>query len=206
MSNTVEALGALMRLALNKLETPVERRRPSTKAIYETISKLKEARQLLERRFGAPVKCRYPGCPPVSREGRKPRKVLGYLWDFSFSRFSIPEAIEQDGNVGQGRKYELLFVAESELGTEDEIARDLLKLLDARAAIRCLIYKEPRRAAARERQQQHLLRVLRNHRHYAPATDEWLFIGVSWGRESLSVEAYTLAVDGASLVRLPQTA
>jgi hypothetical protein len=143
--------------------------------------------------------CRYAGCPPVVKKGKKPRKVLGYLWDFSFSRFAIPQAIEQDGTVSPPNKYEILLVVESELGTCHEICRDLLKLLEARAAIRCLIYRQPT-AQHRQRLHARMVRVLHNHAHFNPKTEQWLFIGLSWGLDTIRGEVYTLAADGSQLI------
>ena len=170
-----------------------------TKAIYATLKSHQPIRSVLKGQFGGPVKCRYAGCPDVVKKGKKPRKVLGYLWDFSFSRFAIPQAIEQDGTVTPPNKYEILLVVESELGTSHEICRDLLKLLEARAAIRCLIYQgrtERHRQALHER----MIRVLHNHAHFNPKTEQWLFVELSWGTGQVQGKAYTLAGDGLQLV------
>jgi len=98
MDQTLAKLGNVIRNAIIKVTPPAGRKRPSTKEIYGA---LKAARPLLTKRFGGPVKCRYAGCPPVTKKGcgGKPLKVLEYLWDFSFSRFDIPGAIEQCGNL-----------------------------------------------------------------------------------------------------------
>jgi hypothetical protein len=205
MYDLAESLAVLIRDALRTIPPPTGQRRPSTTAIYETLKALKKARKALEQAFGGPVRCRYPGCPPVESHGKKTRKVLGYLWDFSFSRFTIPEAIGQQGDsVPAGRKYEMLFVAESELGTPDEICRDLLKLLDARAAVRCLIYRQPKEPRALQRLHARMIRVLQNHAHFELAGN-WVFVGLSWRPGSIAVEAYALAAGGLGLVVLPQS-
>lgn len=205
MNDLAESLAVLIRDALRTIPPPTGQRRPSTTAIYETLKALKKARKALEQAFGGPVRCRYPGCPPLMSPGKQTRKVLGYLWDFSFSRFTIPEAIGQQGeSVPAGQKYEMLFVAESELGTSDEICRDLLKLLDARAAIRCLIYRHPKRATSAQRLHSRMIRVLQNHAHFQLAND-WAFVGMSWRPGSIAVEAYTLTTGGLDLALLPQS-
>ena len=195
-----ESLGILIRDALNKIPSPVIRR-ALTKAVYEKLKSHTPIRLSLEAQFVGPIKCRYAGCPPVEK-GKKRRKVLGYLWDFSFSRYDIPAAIEQDGPVALSGKYELLLVVESELGTSHEICRDLLKLIEARAAIRCLIFKHP----ARDWQRLHdrMIRVLHNHAQFRPGDEQWLFFGLLLGSERVQAQAYTLTADGSQLIQLQQ--
>ena len=171
MNSTVATLGKRIRDAVLQIAPPAGAGRPSTKAIYEA---LKTVRPVLKNRFGGPVRCRYAGCPPVSDRSHteKPRKVLEYLWDFSFSRFDIPQAIEQTGYPPlSGGKYELLFVVESELGTADEICRDLLKLVEARASVRCLVYKQPKRPKRRKDLHSRIIRILHHHAHFAPRSE-----------------------------------
>ena len=200
MNKNLESLGILIRDALNKIPQ-FAGRRALTKDIYEILKSHAPIRTALKAQFGGPIKCRYAGCPAVVEKGKKPRKVLGYLWDFSFSRFAIPQAIEQDGQVQLSGKYEILLVVESELGTSHEICRDLLKLLEARAAIRCLIYKQP---AERHRQRLHdrMIRVLHNHAHFNPDVEQWLFVGLLWSLGRVRAEAYTLAANGLQLIQL----
>ena len=196
-TDLLESIGVLVGDALANIEPPAGNGRPSTKAIYETLKKMNSVRSALAREFGGPVKCRYAGCPPVVKEG-KHQKVLGYLWDFSFSRFSIPNAIQQDKDaLPDGAKYEMLMVVESELGDETEICRDLLKLLDARAAVRVLVYRQPKDARCRERLHGRMVRVLHNHAHFDPATDRWLFVGLTWRPGSIRTNVYTVTADGA---------
>ena len=194
----LKSLGILIRNALMRIPPPTGRK-SLTKAIYETLKSHKAIRAALQQEFEGPIKCRYAGCPPVVKSGKKPRKVLGYLWDFSFTRFEIPQAIEQDGTVSGPNRYEILLVVESELGTSHEICRDLLKLLEARAAIRCLIYKQPTEQH-RQRLHSRFIRVLHNHAHFNPRCEQWLFVGLSWVPGHIQGDAYTLAADGSRLI------
>ena len=103
MDQTLAKLGNVIRNAIIKVTPPAGRKRPSTKEIYGA---LKAARPLLTKRFGGPVKCRYAGFHLSRRRGAvgSPSRCLSYLWDFSFSRFDIPGAIEQCGNLpGAGK-------------------------------------------------------------------------------------------------------
>lgn len=158
---------------------------------------LKKARPVIEKRFGAPVICRYSGCPeePAKQysKGGHVFKVLEYLWDFSFSRYAIPQAIEdpQAKPVRDG-KFELLFVAESELGTKNEICRDLLKLLEARTSVRCLVYRQPRRPQERQDFQARMIRVLQNHAYFARCPGIWLFVALAWAHQRMECDLYTL--------------
>lgn len=158
-------------------------------------------RPFLKREFGGPILGRYAGCPSVERSiySNKSRKVLEYLWDFSFSRHAIPEAIEMTRPLESG-KYELLFVAESELGTSNEICRDLLKLADARAKIRCLIHRQPKRVTQQEILQKRIIRVLNNHAYFDPRYETWLFIAITWDPQSIDCQLYTLNEYGTQII------
>ena len=132
--------------------TPTAGGRPSTKAILEALTK---ARPVIENWCGGPVVRRYSGCPEGSaksyRKSGREFRVLEYLWDFSLSRYAIPQAIEDPrAKALDNGKFELLLVGESELGTSNEICRDLLKLLEARTSLRCLVYRRPRRQRDRD--------------------------------------------------------
>ena len=95
--------------------------------------------------------------------------MLEYLWDFSFSRYAIPQAIETSKAKGMGNgKFELLLVAESEMGTKDGICRDRLKLLEARTT-------------------------------YAVSFTGnlgdpgiWLFVALKWAHQKIECDLYTL--------------
>ena len=131
------------------------------------------------------------------------RKVIEFLWDFSFSRYLIPEVIEQKGYEKiVGGKFMLLFVAESELGTPTEICRDLLKLMEARAPIRCLIYPKPKRQKKHKELQQRMVRVMSAHEHFGPPEEGWLFIALDCDSDPVSCEFFTLADDLSAMVSL----
>jgi hypothetical protein len=199
MDKIIADLAPVIRSAILRVATPVSRERPSTLAICEA---LKVARSQLKNYFGGPVKCRYAGCPPVDMDGKR-EKVLEYLWDFSFSRFKITQATEQRGQwPSEQSKYEILLVAESELGTAHEICRDLLKLLEARATVRCLIFRQPKRARQREVLQKRMLRIMHRHRYFDPRSESWLFLGLCWGPGQLSCDAYTLNEAGTAFSQL----
>jgi hypothetical protein len=197
---TLESIGILIGDALAGIPAS-ESRRELTTAIYETLKSKTAIRSTLAREFGGPIKCRYAGCEEIMKEGLKHRKVLGYLWDFSFSRFTIPQAIEQEGTIPEPNKYEILLLVESELGTSDEICRDLLKLLEARTAIRCLVYRQPS-AAHMEQLHSRFIRVLHNHAYFRPRVDHWLFVGLSWAHEVVHTDVYTLGGKGSRLIHV----
>ena len=175
---------------------------PSGRELTQIIcNALKRGRRGFKEQFGGPIICRYSGCnedndKKYSKEGRV-FKVLEYLWDFSFSRFAIPQAIEQSGAVRitdneTNKKFELLFVAESEMGSKTEICRDLLKLLEARTKIRCLIYNQPRRSKARQDFESRMIRVLNNHAYFTQSPGLWLFIALTRTRRRLDCDFFTL--------------
>ena len=119
--------------------------------------------------------------------------MLEYLWDFSFSRFAIPQAIEvPKAKAMTDGKFELLFVAESEMGTKDEICRDLLKVLEARTTIRCLVYRQPRRSGHRRNFEARMIRVLNNHAYFRQCPGIWLFVALTWRGRSIECDLYTL--------------
>ena len=205
MDDILPALAKVIHPAIRRVGPPTGSGRPVTKALCEA---LKKARPVIERRFGTPVLCRYSGCPdgPKRSYSKSDRvfKVLEYLWDFSFSRYAIPQAIEdpEAKSIEQG-KFELLLVAESELGTKNEICRDLLKLLEARTSIRCLIYKQPKRLMERQDFESRMVRVLHNHAHFPESPAIWLFVGLTWADQTIDCDLYTLNEQLDALVPVP---
>jgi hypothetical protein len=190
-------LAKLIRDAILSIHPPAGSGRPSTHAVYKA---LKRVRPVIEHHFGGPVYCRYSGCPkgPATSYsvGGHSFKVLEYLWDFSFSRFAIPQAIEApETKPVAGGKYELLLVAESEMGTEDEICRDLLKLLEARTVIRCLVYRQPKRPVDRQKFQARMIRVLHNHAQFQRCPGLWLFVALTWSGGNIACDLYTINED-----------
>ena len=100
--------------------------------------------------------------------------------DFSFSKYSIPQAIGDPNTQDmQPIAFQLVFAAESELGTPNEVCRDLLKLLDVRSSIRCLLFKQRVRQPNADQLKARMLNVLRNHALIADSMTGWLFIGLS---------------------------
>ena len=101
-----------------------------------------------------------------------------YLLDYSISHGAIPTVIGQPTKhptFKGDEKYELLLAAESELGAEFEVARDLLKLLDVKARIKVLVYRA--RTRGLEDLKEKLEEVFGIHAHRA--TDAfWLVIGI----------------------------
>lgn len=201
MNSNIHDIERVIRCAIQKIAPPLGAERPSTNEIYGA---LKKVRSLVSARFGGDVKCRYKGCPPVAngKAGGRPLKVLEYLWDFSFSRFDIPRAIEQYGTLPAGQQYELLFVAESELGSSHEVCRDLLKLLEARSRIKCLVYKQCRRSPKREELHSRMVRVLRNHAYFDATSEDWLFVGLTWRAGHLECSVYALNESSSALVEI----
>lgn len=202
MDKIVFGLARTIRRAIMGVHPPGGASRPSTKALYEA---LKKVRPVMEDRFGSPVLCRYSGCPDGPKASYSNShhvfKVLEYLWDFSFSRYAIPQAIEaaQAKPISNG-KFELLLVAESELGTKDEICRDLLKLLEARTSIRCLIYRQPRRLKERREFEERMVRVLHHHAYFQQSPGIWLFVGLTWGSQTIECEVYTLSDQANAII------
>ena len=154
----------------------------------EIFKSLAATRELFEEYLHEEVYFRFSGAKEAAindpdLQGRcEEHTALEYLVDFSFSAFSIPEAIGQK-IIDQPVNYEMLLAVESELGTLNEVCRDLLKLLDVKAALKCLIYSEPRRKSTRERLYQRILRVFASHSHPGEP-DSWILLGLAPGEDS----------------------
>lgn len=172
---------------------PADRRIPSS-MIFRA---LRSIRELLQDYYGGPLKCRFSGYneeDKVSCSDPTPFRVLEYLVDFSFSRLSIPQAIGDPRAEPPGdTKFELLFAAESELGTDNEVCRDLLKLLDTQSRIRCLLYRKRKRELHEERLKTRLLCVLRSHSRFDPEDGGWLFVSLEIHHEKVHCAFHTLA-------------
>jgi hypothetical protein len=97
--------------------------------------------------FRSHFRCRVTSRWSVGKR-KQPRDtlVLEYLVDYGICRFSIPQAIRQEkpgrATLKPNEKYEILLAVESELGNDAEVARDLLKLLDVKARLRCLVFRK----------------------------------------------------------------
>jgi hypothetical protein len=66
-----------------------------------------------------------------------------YLVDFSISHGAIDVAIgkSQRHKLPSDRRFELILTAESEIGTENQVCWDLLKLLDTNCHLKILLYE-----------------------------------------------------------------
>jgi len=193
-------LGAALQVAIVKSGPPKGHRRPDTKKIYKALESVEN---LVADRFDGPVFHRYRGRSPNVKPSysQKPQKSVEYLWDFSFSRYAIPQAIEKSSatKITKG-KYELLLVAESELGTQDEICRDLLKVLEARCLVRCLIYRQPKRGSDCREFHDRMLRVMHNHAQFRPRNEMWLLVGLTWAPGAMTCDVRTLNRAGTAVV------
>jgi len=203
MKGIVRDLASVIRPAMLAMTPPAGTGRPSTKSICESLTK---ARPVIEAWKGGPIIRRYSGCPEgptqsYRKSGGREFKPLEYLWDFSLSRYAIPQAIEDPKatQIGKG-KFELLFVAESELGNPNEVCRDLLKLLEARTKVRCLVYRRPRTTKCRDSLEARMIRVLHNHAYFAASPGAWLFVGLAWGPRRLECDIFTLNVNLDALI------
>jgi len=153
-------------------------------------------RPLLETCYGNPIFCRYSGGGINAIErGRDTGgfKVKEYLVDFSFSRFSIPQAIGDlragsNGQVG----FKLLFTAESELGSEAEVCRDLLKLLDTRAEIRCLIYRKRSSLLGSNRLRERIVATLKRYADFDSIWRSCIFVELRAREKGVECSAYKL--------------
>ncbi len=145
----------------------------------------------------SPIKCRHAGYKKEDQVSNpKPEfKVIEYLLDFSLSRFSIPDAIDDTrANSILDGKFELLFsTAESELGNDLEVCRDLLKLLDTRSKIRCLLYKKRPNPQKVDNLNRRILNVLNHHAHFEDTRDGWLFVALEKADGHVTASAFTLA-------------
>lgn len=213
MTTGCVAFAQAVRRAMATVPGPAGARRPSTRAICDALTNA--LRPVVEAEFGGPVYRRYSGCPdgPAKAFSKTPGrafKVLEYLWDFSLSRHAIPQAIGDPHATpmptGQGL-FELLLVGESELGTQTEVCRDLLKLLEARARIRCLVYREPTRARDLRRLESRMIQTMRNHARLHESLGTWLFVALRWpdGKIACAVRTVTRQLDGLVEIGRGQT-
>jgi hypothetical protein len=206
MHPIIPQLGRALRPAFQGLVPIGAGRRLST---FDVCGALASVRPLLEQEFGGPLYHRFEGCvdqgdPPSLRLDGTQFRVLEYLWDFSISRFSIPQAIEDPRAPPlNGGRFDVLFAAESELGTANEVCRDLLKLMVGRATIRCLVYRLPEHQNKRNALDTRLMRVLQNYAHFANDPGLWLFVSLRWGTQQTQCTITTLNDNSDGLVAVP---
>jgi hypothetical protein len=205
MHPIIPRLATALRPALEALPPVGPGRRLNTRALCAALAAVEP---VLQQEIGGPVYRRYEGC--VNKDGASlrldgtPFKVLEYLWDFSISRFSVPQAIEDPHALPlNGGQFDLLFAAESELGTPTEACRDLLKLVLGRATVRCLVYKLPERQNNRGSLDARMVRVLRNYAHFTDDPGLWLFVGLRWGQQQTQCTITTLNDTNDGLVAVP---
>jgi hypothetical protein len=206
MDPIIPQLAAAMLPAMQALAPMGPRRRFATSGICDALTSVEP---LLAQRYGGPVYRRFEGCVNKNeaaslRVDGTPFKVLEYLWDFSISRFSVPQAIE-DPNAPQlnGAQFDLLFAAESELGTATEVCRDLLKLVLGRAIIRCLVYRSPDRQNSRTALETRIVRVMHNYAHFAADPGLWILVGLHWEQQGTQCTIRTLNDTNDGLVAVP---
>jgi hypothetical protein len=128
---------------------------------------LNKARRVFELEVGGPVTSRWS---VGNREKLRKTLVLEYLLDYGICRFSIPQAIRQQKagfrELEPNEKYEILLAVESELGDDSEVVRDLLKLLDVKTRLRCLVFRKRPRVG--QRLLERIEWTLSHHAHYNP--------------------------------------
>ena len=204
MDEVLLELAEAIRPSLQALTVPVEGRRPSTKEICKALT---NAEPVIQDHFGGPLFHRYKGCPQNAavsfRVDGRPFKILEYLWDFSITRFMVPQAIEaRQAPPINGGKFDLLFVAESELGTSTEICRDLLKLALARSKVRCLVYQQARKPSQQRALEARLVRTLHNYAHFADSPEGWMFVALAWNQDPVECVISTLNDEHNAMVMI----
>ena len=98
--------------------------------------------------------------------------------------------------------YQLVFTAESELGTPKEVCRDLLKLLDVRSSIRCLLFKHRVQQPDADQLKARMLNVLRNHALIADSMSGWLLTALDVQDGKVVCSFYTLGNNLDDLVTI----
>jgi len=170
------------------------------------LGALQSTRDLIHHHFGGPIRfrCAKSKAGNLNQCEQEGFGVLEYLVDFSFSKFSIPQAIG-DPNAPQDIQpiaYQLVFAAESELGTPNEVCRDLLKLLDVRSSIRCLLFERRIQQPDADQLKTRMLNVLRNHALIEDTMSGWLFIALDVQDGKVVCYFYTLGNNLDDLVTI----
>ncbi|QDT22031.1 hypothetical protein [Gimesia chilikensis] len=102
-----------------------------------------------------------------------------FMLDFSITMGAIPVVIGQatEPRLPSDEKYEILLGVESEMGSRNEVLRDLLKLLDVKARVKILLYNS-------RVYKKHINNLKRDiefvfNRHASVPTDDlWLIAGI----------------------------
>ncbi len=102
-----------------------------------------------------------------------------YLLDFSISFGAIDVVIgaAHEPKLPEDRRFELVLGAESEMGTENDVCWDLLKLLDTRCLIKVLFYQARIKQSAINSLKDRIEVVLNGHAS-DPMQDVWLVAGL----------------------------
>jgi hypothetical protein len=104
-------------------------------------------------------------------------KLSESLVDFSLSNYSLAQAAGRKGKLPAGERFELLMIAESEMGTKDDVLEDFLKLTCVYARFKAIVYKAPKQKASRKVLVEGFERIIQVARK-AEDKSEWLFLGI----------------------------
>ncbi len=193
MEELIRQIAAAIAAYFYEDETQVDTNRRIPSSLI--FSALQSTRDLIQDHFGGPIRfrCTRAKAGNLNQCELEGIGVLEYLVDFSFSRFSIPQAIgDPHAEEIQDGAYQLVFAAESELGTPNEVCRDLLKLVDVRSSIRCLLFKRRVRQSSANQLKNRMLNVLHNHAFFDDTRHGWLFIALKVEGGNVICSFYTL--------------
>lgn len=111
------------------------------------------------------------------------------LVDFSLSNYSLPQVRGDQRRTAmpEGAKFELLMIAESEMGTKNQVLEDFIKLTSVESHFKMMIYKARKRKADREALKQGFEQIIVRARRPHDAA-QWLFLGVPGYREWIQAE------------------
>ena len=107
-----------------------------------------------------------------------------WLVDFSLSNFSLPQARgdRRASPMPEGSYFELLMIAESEMGSKNQVLEDFVKLACITSPFKMMVYKAQKRnkdATILKEGFERIVRVARKEHD----TAEWLFVGIPGYRE-----------------------
>lgn len=106
------------------------------------------------------------------------------LVDFSLSNYSLPQAAgDPDAPpMPEGETFELLMIAESEMGTKKQVFEDFLKLPCVDSTFKVMVYKAPKQKKSGKELIAGFERIIKISRKNHDRA-EWLFIGLPGYRE-----------------------
>jgi len=106
------------------------------------------------------------------------KNLMEYLVDFSFSNYSIPQAIGKSKSTA-AKQFKLLLAAESELGSQFDVLRDFLKLVVVRSPVKVMVYSARTRTNYLTALIDGFERILDTHaKPYLKDESRWLFVGI----------------------------